>query len=68
MPEERLSVAAAAKMAGLKTDTWRAYVTRGQAPQPDGIDETFGRRYWRRSTVQTWVENRPGRGARTDLA
>lgn len=68
MSEERLSVAAAAKMAGLKTDTFRAYVTRGHAPQPDGIDEVFGRRYWYRATVQTWMDTRPGRGSRTDLA
>lgn len=61
-------MSAAAKLAGLKTDTFRAYVTRQQAPQPDGVDETFGRRYWYRSTVQSWLDSRPGRGARTDLA
>jgi hypothetical protein len=63
----RLSVSAAAELAGLKVDTWRAYVTRGKAPKPDGVDETFGRRYWFRSTVQGWLNSRPGRGARTDL-
>jgi hypothetical protein len=68
MPEERLSVIAAATLAGVKVDTWRSYVTRGQAPQPDGVDETFGRRYWLRSTVQHWVDNRPGQGKRTDIA
>lgn len=65
---ERLSVSAAAKLAGLKTDTWRAYVTRGQAPKEDGIDETFGRKYWYRTTVETWMANRPGQGSRTDIS
>jgi hypothetical protein len=68
MSEERLSVSAAARLAGLKTDTFRAYVFRGNAPQADGIDETFGKRYWYRSTVETWMDNRPGQGARTELA
>ena len=68
MSEERLSVSSAAKLAGLKTDTFRAYVTRDLGPQPDGIDETFGKRYWYRSTIETWMANRPGQGARTKLA
>lgn len=63
----RLSTAAAAALAGVQIDTWRAYVTRGRAPKPDGVDETFGRRYWYRSTVQNWLSSRPGQGARTDL-
>ena len=68
MSEERLSVSAAARLAGLKTDTFRAYVTRRNAPPYDGIDETFGKRYWFRSTIDAWMKTRPGRGARTDLA
>lgn len=59
---ERLSVAAAAKLAGVKTDTWRSYVTRKQAPAPDGVDETFGRYFWYRSTVQKWIDSRPRAG------
>jgi hypothetical protein len=68
MEDERLSVRAAAALAGVAVDTWRAYVTRRKAPQPDGIDETFGRRWWWRSTVLRWLEERPGQGSRSDLA
>jgi DNA-binding transcriptional MerR regulator len=68
VPEERLSVSAAAKRAGIKTDTFRAYVSRGLAPQPDGVDETFGRKYWYAATIDRWDAERPGRGARTDLS
>lgn len=64
---ERLSVAAAAALAGVRIGTWRAYVWRNQAPPPDGKDEVFGRLYWLRETVECWLAERPGRGARTDL-
>jgi predicted DNA-binding transcriptional regulator AlpA len=64
---DRLSVSSAAKRANIATDTFRKYVRNNQAPQPDGIDETFGRRYWLVSTIDEWMNNRPGRGARRDL-
>jgi len=68
MEDERLAVRAAAELAGVAVDTWRAYVTRGHAPVPDGVDSVFGRRYWLRSTVERWLQERPGQGARRDLS
>ena len=46
--------------------TWRAYVHRGHAPKPDGW---YDKRtpWWWESTIDEWMANRPGRGARTDL-
>lgn len=42
--------------------TWYAYVSRGQAPQPDRM---FGRApAWKPDTVQSWQSSRPRRGAR----
>jgi predicted DNA-binding transcriptional regulator AlpA len=61
----RLTTREAATLAGVAVSTWDSYVTRGYAPKPDG---RFGnQRYWKRSTVERWIANRPGRGARTDL-
>jgi predicted DNA-binding transcriptional regulator AlpA len=63
---ERLTAKEAAALAGVAVSTWDAYLTRGYAPEPDGW---FGdQRWWLRSTVEEWKANRPGRGARTDLA
>lgn len=62
---ERLSVSSAAARAGLKTDTFRRYVRDRLAPPPDGIDETFGRRYWYATTIDEWLLIRPGQGSRT---
>ena len=60
---ERLTVTQAAEMAGVTPSTWRSYVAREQAPKPDG---EFDKRtpWWWDSTVQSWVDNRPGRGRR----
>lgn len=50
---ERLTASAAARLAGIQPATFRAYVSRGQAPEPDGhID---GRTpYWLRATIEQW--------------
>jgi hypothetical protein len=64
----RLGNPAAARYVGVKPSTWRAYVKRGQAPPPDGRDEGFGRDYWLPATLDAWMANRPGAGARTDLS
>lgn len=52
---------------GIKPATWRAYVARGQAPQPQGFDPDTGRRDWSAEAVAQWAATRPGSGARTDL-
>lgn len=62
---DQLSAREAAALAGLQASTWDAYVTRGYAPEPDG--RLGNQRWWYRSTVETWMATRPGRGARTDL-
>lgn len=61
--------AAAAAYVGLRPDTWRPYVKRGKAPQPDDrvISGGFALPAWRRSTLDSWIRSRPGQGARTDL-
>ncbi|MFD1145884.1 helix-turn-helix transcriptional regulator [Saccharothrix hoggarensis] len=51
---------------GIKGSTWRAYVANGDAPAPDEV--RGGRNYWYPRTIRTWDDNRPGSGARTDLA
>lgn len=61
----RLTVADAAKRAAIAPSTWRAYVARQQAPAPDG--QYDGRTpWWWSTTVERWMANRPGAGARTD--
>lgn len=62
---DRLTNADAAALAGVAPSTWRDYVARGYAPAPDG---RLGRTpWWRPATITTWLETRPGQGARTDL-
>ncbi|MBT0771782.1 hypothetical protein KIH74_22770 [Kineosporia sp. J2-2] len=62
--EDRLSGPAVARILGIESGTWRGYVSRGQAPAPDGHSGD-GRPYWTLATLQSW--QRPGQGARTDL-
>lgn len=57
----------AAAYVGEKPKTWTSYVSRRQAPQPDGYDQGLGRNYWLKATLDAWLKNRPGQGARTDL-
>lgn len=64
--QQRLRVADIATRAGITPTTWTAYVARGTAPKPDGHYD--GRTpWWWASTIDTWLANRPGQGARTDL-
>jgi hypothetical protein len=67
MGERRLASTAAARYLGIDPATWRAYVSRGQAPKPDGHDEDFDRDYWLESTLKAFKDNRPGPGTRTDI-
>lgn len=63
---ERLTAAQAADRLGIPASTFRAYVSRGQAPQRDGRDEDTGRPYWLAATIDEYKLTRPGQGARTD--
>jgi len=49
---DQLTVTDIAALLGIKPATWRAYVSRGQAPPPDGH---LGRTpWWRRLTIAAW--------------
>ncbi len=57
------SVAEVAAYLGIKPRTVTGYLTRGQITEPDGY---VGRSpWWWETTITTWQEQRPGRGART---
>lgn len=64
MPEgPRLRTDEAAERAGVAPSTWRDYVARDRAPKPDGhYDERSP--YWFESTVDDFMQHRPGRGRR----
>ncbi len=50
----------------MKTQSVRGYRHRGAMPEPD--DTTVpDRPRWHRNTIVTWLDNRPGKGTRTDL-
>lgn len=62
MSSDRLTRDEAAAIAGVRPDTWSAYVTRGQAPAPE---ERIARTpLWSREVVEGWKAARPGRGRR----
>ncbi|WP_055751328.1 AlpA family transcriptional regulator [Frankia sp. AvcI1] len=50
----------------IKRNSLRALRASNRMPPPD--DLTFpDRPRWRRATIVDWLDNRPGKGARTDL-
>lgn len=52
--------------ATLEATTIRQYAVKGRMPEPDvRIGPNGG---WSEATIDEWWANRPGRGARTDLA
>lgn len=57
---ERITGYQAAKIAGVTPSTWRAYVSRGQAPQP--VQQVGRTPLWDRTQVDAWQKSRPGRG------
>lgn len=61
----------AAERCGLAASTWRSYVRSGYVPPADDPDDDrpANRRSprWRQSTVDRFMANRAGQGARTDL-
>lgn len=75
MDEQKLYGEQAATRAGVAFATWRRYCSTANgrkrvAPPHDGIDLEAGhvRPYWHPATIDAWKADRPGRGARTDLA
>ncbi len=62
--EKWMTADEAAEAAGVTPGTWTGYVSRGQAPEPTRFDPKTGRRLWARASVEFWLANRPGRGAR----
>lgn len=46
--------------------TFRSYVARGQAPRP--AERRANTPFYRRKEILEWAHNRPGTGARTDIA
>lgn len=69
MAERFLSVSDFARYAGLAQGTMSSYSAAGRLPEPDAYIGLGARavRGWTRATVDEWMSNRPGRGARTDL-
>ena len=67
-----LSAGQAADRAGVAVDTWRSYVSRGQAPKPHvdpgtgypSRDPQTGNLRWLADDIDHWLGNRPGQGAR----
>ena len=52
--------------ASIEAVTIRQYASKGRMPEPDvRIGPNGG---WSEATINEWWANRPGRGARTDLA
>jgi predicted DNA-binding transcriptional regulator AlpA len=55
-----------AERLGISLDTVKGYQRKGLLPEPDAM---VGRNQgWLEATVDDWNKNRPGPGARTDLA
>lgn len=66
MTARYLGAADIARLLGVSAGTIRAYIAQGRLPPPDATIGTV--RGWTRRTIDDWQRNRPGRGARTDLA
>lgn len=65
-----LSLRGVAAYTGLSENTLKAYSQRGYMPAPDvriGTGEKVTANGWSTDTIDYWLANRPGRGARTDL-
>ena len=64
-----LALSDLAKAAGITFNTVKSYKAKGLLPEPDALIGLGDRaiRAWLPETVEEWIKNRPGRGARTDL-
>lgn len=59
--DEQLTALTAAQRLGVKRDTFWAWVTRGQAPAPDGREPLSNKPWWFASTIDEWNASRPSR-------
>lgn len=59
-----LTTREAAELIGVTYSTFSAYVSRGQAPPPDGHFKHVP--FWKRDTIEEWHATRPGRGWRAN--
>ena len=69
-PDRFVGYGPAAKYLGLKRNTLSSYVARGMGPQAEPeaqADGQYNLPVFTRSALDTWKQNRPGQGARTDL-
>ncbi|WP_100813035.1 helix-turn-helix transcriptional regulator [Microbacterium lacus] len=66
MTRHYLGLSEIAAHTGLERSTVKSYADDGQMPPADVA--IGGIRGWRVQTIDKWMANRPGRGARTDLA
>ncbi|MGV9196727.1 transcriptional regulator [Arcanobacterium canis] len=64
-----LALSDLAKRVGITLGTASSYSAKGLLPTPDAYTGTGPRavRGWLPETIDAWQNNRPGRGARTDL-
>lgn len=56
--DEKMTVAQVAEYLGIESSTFRAYVSRDQAPAPDGQHDARTPWWWR-SSIDAWGETRP---------
>lgn len=63
-PDDQVGHQAAADYTGVSVNSWRPYVSRGQAPQPDYRLLKGGHALPTRypATFDAWQVNRPGQG------
>lgn len=68
-PTRYLGLQAFAQRVGLERGTISRYLHKGYLPTPDVliVDGSREARGWTEASIDEWMANRPGRGARTDL-
>ena len=69
-PTKFVGYGSAAEYLGLKRNTLSSYVARGIGPTAEPTKQADGQYnlpVFTREALDTWRENRPGQGARTDL-
>lgn len=60
--EPTYTARSAAAYVGVEPGTWRAYVSRGQAPKADGHHDARTP-YWLKATLDTYLDERRRRAA-----
>ncbi len=66
-PADVLTNKEVAEILGIRPDTWRGMVKRGQVPAADGVEPISGYRWWHRRTIEHFAAHRKGQGFRSDL-